>query len=94
MLPTGKNVSRLDKSFCLRPFALKAYGCVADVLSGTIQRSNKFEARTLKGRLIGYESTHIYRVWIPSGHATVRIVYVRFYDGGRQSDTSNVNMRG
>jgi hypothetical protein len=45
---------------------LRIYGCRAYALRQQIPRGDKLSARSLVGYLVGYDSTNIYRVWIPS----------------------------
>ena len=58
----------------VKPFIryLRAFGCVAYVhLKGTRVglkkpgKSQKMNPRAVKGYLVGYESTNIYRIWFP-----------------------------
>lgn len=47
---------------------LRAYGCKAFVLIKNIQQRKKLEKLAPKahiGYLVGYQSTNIYRIWIP-----------------------------
>jgi len=48
---------------------LKAYGCRAYAITSDAQlkkkRLNKLDPRAYIGYLIGYNSTNIYRIWIP-----------------------------
>ena len=45
---------------------LKAYGCRAYALNHHLPRTKKLQPRAHIGYLVGYESSNIYRVWIPS----------------------------
>ena len=42
------------------------YGCKAYALNHHIPRRDKMEPRAHIGYLVGYDSTNIYRIWIPS----------------------------
>jgi hypothetical protein len=41
-------------------------GCRAYVLNRKVKRGDKLESRTMIGYLVGYNSTNIFRIWIPS----------------------------
>lgn len=61
------------------------YGCRAYPLKKKIPRTQKLEPRAHIGYLVGYDSTNIYRIWIPSEGKVVRTRDVsfdeeRFYD--------------
>ena len=45
---------------------LRIYGCRAYALDRHIPRTKKLEPRTHIGYLVGYDSTNIFRIWIPS----------------------------
>ena len=42
------------------------YGCKTYTLDKQIRRGDKLAPRALIGHLVGYDSTNIYRIWIPS----------------------------
>jgi hypothetical protein len=44
---------------------MKPVGCRACVLNRGLRRAQKLESRALIGYLVGYDSTNIYRVWLP-----------------------------
>jgi hypothetical protein len=44
---------------------LKPIGCRAYVLNYGLKRAQKLELRALIGHLVGYDSTNIYRIWLP-----------------------------
>lgn len=60
---------------------LYPYGCRAYPLRKNIPRSHKLESRALIGYLVGYDSTNIYRIWIPSRGRVVRTRDVTFNKG-------------
>jgi hypothetical protein len=45
---------------------LNVVGARAYVLNNKLKRGEKLESRALIGQLVGYDSTNIYRVWMPS----------------------------
>ncbi len=45
---------------------LRVYGCRAYALNPRIPRTQKLEPRAHIGYLVGYDSTNIFRIWIPS----------------------------
>jgi hypothetical protein len=57
---------------------LRVYGCRAYPLNKHIPRSKKLQARAHIGYLMGYDSSNIYRVWIPSQQKVVRTRDVTF----------------
>lgn len=57
---------------------LHAYGCKAYPLNKDIPRKQKMLPRAHIGYLVGYESTNIYRIWIPSLEKVVRTRDVTF----------------
>lgn len=64
---------------------LHPYGCRAYPLKNLIPRKEKLVPRAFIGYLIGYDSTNIFRIWIPSRMRVVRTRDVtfdhsRFYD--------------
>jgi hypothetical protein len=72
---------------------LKIYGCRAYPLNPRIPRTKKLEPRAHIGYLVGYDSTNIFRIWIPSEE---RVVTTRdftfqetvFYDS-KESDLAS-----
>jgi len=64
----------------------KIYGCPAYVhineKDPQRQRGNKFVVRAQKGRLVGYEGSHIYRVYLPHKNRVVRSSSVTFDESG------------
>ena len=59
---------------------LHVYGCKAYALDKTIPRKAKLQPRALIGYLVGYDSTNIYRIWIPSKEKVIRTRDVKFND--------------
>ena len=57
---------------------LRVYGCKAVILDHAVKKGDKFSARGKVGQLVGYESTNIYRIWIPDLHRVVRSTNVSF----------------
>jgi hypothetical protein len=45
---------------------LNVVGARAYVLNNKLKRGEKLESRALVGQLVGYDSTNIYRVWMPA----------------------------
>jgi hypothetical protein len=45
---------------------LRVYGCRAYALRTKIPRGDKLSPRALIGYLVGYDSSNIYRVWLPN----------------------------
>jgi Reverse transcriptase (RNA-dependent DNA polymerase) len=57
---------------------LHVYGCRAYPLLHNIPRRQKLEPRAQIGYLVGYDSTNIYRIWIPSKNRVERVRDVTF----------------
>lgn len=57
---------------------LRIYGCKAYPLKHLIPRSQKLAERAHIGYLVGYDSTNIYRIWIPSLCKVIRTRDVLF----------------
>ena len=53
-------------------------GCKAYVLDRSVKKGDKLASRTLVGYLVGYDSTNIFRIWIPSKERVVRMRDVVF----------------
>jgi len=51
---------------------LRAYGCRAYPLKYNIPRTQKFEPRAAIGYLVGYDSSNIFRIWIPETDRVIR----------------------
>jgi hypothetical protein len=47
-------------------------GCRAYVLNRKVKRGDKLESRTMIGYLVGYDSTNIFRIWLPSKDRVMR----------------------
>src|SRR5271165_4637278 len=54
------------------------YGTRAYALDHHIPRKNKLDPRAYIGHLVGYDSTNIYRIWIPSRMKVIRTRDVTF----------------
>ena len=59
---------------------MHVYGSRAYPLNHHIARKNKLEPRAHIGYLVGYDSTNIYRIWIPSRDKVIRTRDVRMND--------------
>jgi hypothetical protein len=57
---------------------LKAYGCRAYPLIQNIQKTQKLDPRAQIGYLLGYDSTNIFRIWVPEKHQVIRTRDVTF----------------
>jgi hypothetical protein len=57
---------------------LAPYGCRAYPLNKHIPRSDKLAPRAFIGYLTGYDSTNIFRIWIPSQNKIIRTKDVTF----------------
>jgi hypothetical protein len=67
---------------------LHPLGCKAYVLNHNIpkkERRNKLHPRAHIGYLVGYDSTHIWRIWIPSKLRVIRTRDVTFDDNSMYS---------
>jgi hypothetical protein len=65
---------------------MRLIGCRAYVLNRSLKRADKLESRALIGHLVGYESTNIFRIWLPTKNEVIRtrdVVFepTEFYDG-------------
>jgi hypothetical protein len=56
------------------------YGCRAYALIHRIPRNDKLDPRAHVGYLVGYDSTNIYRIWVPSRGKVIRTRDVTFDD--------------
>lgn len=72
----------------------KAYGCVAYVLDEDVTRGAKFDSRTKLGRLVGYETYNIFRIWLPSEHKIIRTTNVTFDETSFGSSTATEETGG
>ena len=59
---------------------MHVYGCRAYPLDHHIARKKKLDPRAHIGYLVGYDSTNIFRIWIPSRGKVIRIRDVTFKD--------------
>jgi hypothetical protein len=57
---------------------LNVYGCKAYPLNHKIPRRSKLDPRAHIGHLVGYDSTNIFRIWIPSWNKVIRTWDVTF----------------
>ncbi|EKG09419.1 Integrase catalytic core, partial [Macrophomina phaseolina MS6] len=57
---------------------LRIYGCRAYAHKKGIPRSQKLAEKAHFGYLVGYDSTNIFRIWIPSQHKVIRTRDVKF----------------
>ncbi|EDN97519.1 hypothetical protein SS1G_12370 [Sclerotinia sclerotiorum 1980 UF-70] len=57
---------------------LHPYGCLAYVLNKQIPRRAKMQPRAKLGYLVGYDSTNIFRIWLPSINRVIRSRDVKF----------------
>lgn len=57
---------------------LKIYGCKTYALNHHIPKKQKLEPRAHIGYLVGYDSTNIFRIWIPSRRKIIRSSDVLF----------------
>ena len=60
---------------------LKAYGCKAYAHIHNLPKKMKLEERAHVGHLVGYDSTNIFRIWIPSRQRVIRTRDVMFNEG-------------
>ncbi|KAI1688890.1 hypothetical protein KJE20_02068 [Pyrenophora tritici-repentis] len=65
---------------------MRPIGCRAYVLNRSLKRGDKLESRALIGHLVGYDSTNIFRIWLPTKDQVIRtrdVVFepTKFYDG-------------
>jgi hypothetical protein len=65
---------------------MRLIGCRAYVLNRSLKRADKLESRALIGHLVGYNSTNIFRIWLPTKDEVIRtrdVVFepTKFYDG-------------
>lgn len=64
---------------------MQVYGCRAYPLIHDILRKEKLDSRAHIGYLLGYDSTNVYRIWIPSRKKVIRtrdvtFKWTQFYD--------------
>ena len=57
---------------------LYPFGCKAYALNHDIPKQKKLQPRALIGYFIGYDSTNIFRIWIPSRNKVIRTRDVQF----------------
>jgi hypothetical protein len=73
--PFGKLMGTPPDLANLHPFGCRAYPLIKQR-----PRRDKIEPRAHIGRLVGYDSTNIYRIWIPSLKKVIRTRHVTFDD--------------
>jgi hypothetical protein len=66
---------------------MHVYGCRAYLLDYYIPKKNKLEPRAHIGYLVGYDSTNIYRIWIPSRKKVIQTQDVTMDDNCLYSPT-------
>jgi hypothetical protein len=74
---TGYQETRPDITH-LRAYGCKAYPMTKEALQGIQKRALKTKAHAEVGYLIGYDSTNIFRIWIPSKSEVRRVRDVTF----------------
>jgi len=81
---------------------LRVYGCKAFAMTPDAQlkrnRLQRFEPRAWIGYLVGYDSTNIFRIWIPRLNKVIRTRDVTFnedevFDGNTESEAIKENIR-
>jgi hypothetical protein len=65
---------------------MRSIGCRAYVLNRSLKRADRLESRALISHLVGYDSTNIFRIWLPTKDQVIRTRDVhfeptRFYEG-------------
>ena len=70
---------------------LRAYGCRVYVRDTNIQKGDKMEPRSYIGYLVGYDSSNIFRIWVPHRRTVIRARDVRF-DETKRYDPQEVNL--
>lgn len=64
---------------------MKAYGCKAYALNHHIDKLDRLEPRVHIGYLVGYQSTNIFRVWVPTLSRVISVRDVTFDESQRYS---------
>jgi hypothetical protein len=64
---------------------MRPIGCRTYVLNRSLKRADKLESRALIRHLVGYDSTNIFRIWLPAKDEVIRtrdVVFklTKFYD--------------
>ena len=62
---------------------LHAYGCRAYALRYDLNKLDRLESRVHIGYLVGYESTNIFKIWVPALHRVINARDVTFDDSKR-----------
>jgi hypothetical protein len=65
---------------------MRLIGCRAYVLNQSLKRADKLELRALISHLVSYDSTNIFRIWLPTKDQVIRtqdVVFepTKFYEG-------------
>lgn len=65
---------------------MRIIGYRAYALNKHLKRADKLSSRALIGHLVGYDSTNIFRIWLPNKDEVIRVRDVvfdeeRFYEG-------------
>lgn len=68
---------------------LKAFGCETIVTDLEIPKSKKIQARAYVGYLVGYNSSNIFKVWVPSKNKVVAARDVTFHENRFIRDRDN-----
>ena len=64
-------------------------GCKAYVLNKKLKKADKLESRTFVRYLVGYNSTNIYRIWLPKKNQILRVRDVLFQKDSLFSNHAN-----
>lgn len=64
-----EDLDLLDKEVSLKH--LRRWGAYVHILIEDRTKAQKMDPRAQKGHLIGYEGTHIYKVWIPASRQII-----------------------
>ena len=74
-------------------FHLKAYGCKAYAHKHNLPKKLKLDERAHIGHLVGYDSTNIFRIWVPSKRKIIRTRDVIFdEDKGKSYDPTEPDL--
>lgn len=65
-------------------------GCKAYVLDKKLKKADKLESRTFVGYLVGYDSSNIFRVWLPKKNRVIRVRDVIFQKSSLFRDNTKV----
>ena len=70
---------------------IRIYGCRAYVRDPKIAKGDKMQPRAFIGYLVGYDSTNIFRIWVPHRGKVVRVRDVHFDETKRYEPTDKVD---